>query len=153
MLSVVLDSDAQAWNLLYALAALTTATLVLVVVDKPFRDPHRPDWEGITLPDKLMIVAQVSQLVNYSVAAVCLQDKESRLAEGEFGVSDDVALFAAVTGFLMVGIQVGGLLYAYRKEKGAEETEEDEEGSGAADGAVQETANPLEAGDEADETE
>ena len=62
-------------------------------------------------------------------------------------------LFAAVTGFLMVGIQVGGLLYAYRKEKGAEETEEDEEGSGAADGAVQETANPLEAGDEADETE
>jgi hypothetical protein len=150
-----MDSDAQAWNLLLALTALTTATLVLVVVDKPFRDPHRPDWEGITLPDKLMIVAQVSQLVNYGVAAVCLQDKESRLLEGEFGTSDGIALFAAVTGFLMVGIQVGGLLYAYRKErkKNADETEEDEEGSGATDGAVQETANPLEAGDEADETE
>ena len=75
--------------------------------------------------------------------------------EGEFGTSDGIALFAAVTGFLMVGIQVGGLLYAYRKERkqDADETEEDEEGSGAIDGAVQETANPLEAGDEADETE
>ena len=82
MLSVVLDSDAQAWNLLLALTALTTATLVLVVMDKPFRDPHRPDWEGITLPDKLMIVAQATQLVNYGVAAVCLRNKESRLAEG-----------------------------------------------------------------------
>ena len=99
-----------------------------------------------------MMVAQASQLVNYGVAAVCLQDKESRLAEGEFGVNDGIALFAAVTGFLMVGIQVGGLLYAYRKEKGAEETEQDAEERGATDGAVQETANPLEAGDEAVET-
>ena len=61
VLSVLMDSDAQAWNLLYTLTALTTATLVLVVVDKPFRDPDRLEWEGITLADKLMIASQVAQ--------------------------------------------------------------------------------------------
>ena len=80
VLCVLMDSDAQAWNLLYTLTALTTATLVLVVVDKPFRDPDGVEWEGITLADKLMIVSQLSQLVNYYVAVECLRSKESRLA-------------------------------------------------------------------------
>ena len=55
VLSVLMDSDAQAWNLQYTLNTLTTATLVLVVVDKPFRDSDRLEWEGITLEDNLMI--------------------------------------------------------------------------------------------------
>ena len=51
-----MDSDEQAWNLLAALSTLTALTLLLVVVDKPFRDPERPDDNDIlTLADKLFI--------------------------------------------------------------------------------------------------
>ena len=121
VLSVLMESDAQAWNLLFTLAALTTATLVLVAVDKPFRDPDRLEWEGITLADKLMIVSQVAQLVNYLVAAVCLRSKESRLAEGSFGAGEEVELFAAVVGFALVGVQAAGMIYAYRHERTAKE--------------------------------
>ena len=120
VLSVLMDSDAQAWNLLFTLAALTTATLVLVAVDKPFRDPDRVEWEGITLADKLMIVSQVAQLANYLVAAVCLRSKESRLAEGSFKASEEVELFAAVVGFALVGVQAAGMIYAYRHERAKE---------------------------------
>ena len=120
VLSVLMDSDAQAWNLLYTLTALTTATLVLVVVDKPFRDPDRLEWEGITLADKLMIVSQLAQLVNYYVAAECLRSKESRLAEGSFGASEEVELFAAVVGFALVAVQAAGMIYAYRHERAKE---------------------------------
>ena len=121
VLCVLMDSDAQAWNLLYTLAVLTTATLVLVVVDKPFRDPDRVEFEGITLADKLMIVSQVAQLANYLVAAVCLRSKGSRLAEGSFGASEEVELFAAVAGFALVAVQAAGMIYAYRYERTAEE--------------------------------
>jgi hypothetical protein len=120
VLCVLMDSDAQAWNLLYTLAALTTATLLLVAVDKPFRDPHRLEWEGITLADKLMIVSQVAQLVNYLVAAVCLHSKEIRLAEGSFGASEEVELFAAVVGFALVAVHAAGMIYAYRHERAKE---------------------------------
>jgi hypothetical protein len=121
VLCVLMDSDALAWNLLYTLTALTTATLVLVVVDKPFRDSDRLESEGITLADKLMIVSQVAQLANYLVAAVCLRSKESRLAEGSFGTSEEVELFAAVVGFALVAVQAAGMIYAYRYERTAEE--------------------------------
>jgi hypothetical protein len=117
VLCVLMDSDAQAWNLLYTLTVLTTATLVLVVVDKPFRDPDRLEWEGITLADKLMIVSQLAQLVNYYVAAECLRSKESRLAEGSFGASEEVELLAAVVGFALVAVQAAGMVYAYRHER------------------------------------
>ena len=121
VLSVLMDSDAQAWNLLFTLTALTTATLVLVAVDNPFRDPDRLEWEGITLADKLMIVSQVAQLANYLVAAVCLRSKEIRLAEGSFGASEEVELFAAVVGFALVGVQAAGMVYTYRHERTAKE--------------------------------
>ena len=114
VLSVLMDSDAQAWNLLFILTALTTATLVLVVVDKPFRDPDRLEWEGITLADKLMIVSQLAQLVNYLVAAVCLRSKESRLAEGSFKASEEVELFAAVVGFALVGVHAATTYNPFR---------------------------------------
>lgn len=117
VLSVLMDSDAQAWNLLFTWATLTTATLVLVVVDKPFRDPYRLDWEGLTLADKLMVVSQLAQLVNYLVAALCLRSKERRLAEGSFGTSEEVELLAAVVGFALVAVQAAGMLYAYRYER------------------------------------
>ena len=149
MLSVLMDSDAQAWNLLFTLAALTTATLVLVAVDKPFRDADRLEWQGTTTADKLMTVSQVAQLINYLVAAVCLHSKESRLAEGKFGTSEQVELFAAVAGFALVGVQVGGMLYSYRSQPAKEtstgaarEVEWVEADDGKAE-AETELANPV----------
>jgi hypothetical protein len=147
VLCVLMDSDAQAWNLLYTLTALTTATLVLVVVDKPFRDPDRLEWEGITLADKLMIVSQVAQLVNYLVAAVCLRSKGSRLAEGSFGASEEVELFAAVAGFTLVAVQAAGMIYAYRHERAKDTStateREGEQGAAEAGKGEIEFENPV----------
>jgi hypothetical protein len=147
VLCVLMDSDAQAWNLLYTLTALTTATLVLVVVDKPFRDPDRVEWEGITLADKLMIVSQLAQLVNYLVAAVCLRSKESRLAEGSFGASEEVELFAAVAGFTLVAVQAAGMIYAYRHERAKDTStgteREGEQGAAEAGKGEIEFENPV----------
>ena len=63
-----------------------------------------------------MIVSQLAQLVNYYVAVECLRSKESRLAEGSFGASEEVELFAAVVGFALVAVQAAGMIYAYRHE-------------------------------------
>jgi Ca2+/Na+ antiporter len=119
LLTVLMDSDAQAWNLLAALTILTTATLLLVVVDKPFRDPEQPEADNIfTLADKLMIFSQMSQLLNYAVAAMCRLDEQSRIAQdGSRGTSDSVAFLAAVNGFGLVILQVLSLAYVYKKER------------------------------------
>ena len=101
---------------------LTTGTLALVAVDKPFRG--KADQDGATLGDKLMLVSLASQLINYGVSAVCLQHKEERLGSGLDEMSDEVALFAAVVGFLLVGVQVAGVVYTYLDEK-ANTTDED----------------------------
>ena len=115
LLSVLLNSDARAWHLLGSLVALTVATLVLVAVDRPFR--AKADQDGATLGDKLMLVSLASQLINYGVAAECLQHKEERLEAGLDGMSDEVTLNAALVGFLLVGVQVAGVVYAYLDEK------------------------------------
>lgn len=147
VLSVLMDSDAQAWNLLFTWTTLTTATLVLVAVDKPFRDPDRLDWEGLTLADKLMVVSQLAQLVNYLVAAMCLRSKERRLAEGSFGASEEVELLAAVVGFALVAVQAAGMLYAYRHERAKDTStgakREEEWAPGEAGKVDMEFANPV----------
>jgi hypothetical protein len=117
------------------------------VVDKPFRDPDRVEWEGITLADKLMIVSQLAQLVNYLVAAVCLRSKESRLAEGSFGASEEVELFAAVAGFTLVAVQAAGMIYAYRHERAKDTStgteREGEQGAAEAGKGEIEFENPV----------
>ena len=70
-----------------------------------------------TLGDKLMLVSLASQLANYGVAYVCLEHKEDRYYQGLDGMSDEVTLFAAVVGFLLVGVQVAGVVYTYLDEK------------------------------------
>ena len=145
LLSVLLNSDERAWVLLGSLVAITVATLALVAVDKPFRGDDEAEVQErkhkdrakdleTTLGDKLMLISLVSQLVGYAVAAVCLQSKEARFEEGLSDTSDEVAMFAAVMGLLLVAVQVGGMVYTYRKEKADEkrkhaeavEREEDE---------------------------
>ena len=118
---------------------LTTGTLALVAVDKPFRGKADQD-EDTTLGDKLMLVALASQLVNYGVSAVCLQHKEERLGSGLDEMSDEVALFAAVVGFLLVGVQVAGVVYTYLDEKADEKKK-----ANTTDVAKPHGANPKEA--------
>ena len=126
LLSVLLNSDDRAWHLLGSLVVLTTGTLALVAVDKPFRGKADQD-EDATMGDKLMLVALASQLINYGVAAVCLQHKEERLGSGLDEMSDEVALFAAVVGFLLVGVQVAGVVYTYLDEKADEKADDTED--------------------------
>ena len=119
LLTVLLDSDSQAWNLLVALTALAVVTLVLVVIDKPFRDPDLPDADDVlTLADKLMVLSQVLQLQNYGVAAACLYDEQHRIRQyGQRGTSESVAFAAAVCGFGLVAVQLLSILFAYCKKK------------------------------------
>jgi hypothetical protein len=165
LLTVLMDSDAQAWNLLAALTILTTATLLLVVVDKPFRDPEQPEADNIfTLADKLMIFSQMSQLLNYAVAAMCRLDEQSRIAQdGSRGTSDSVALLAAVNGFGLVILQVLSLAYVYKKEHAENQDEKREQvvrlfdnpltdqADDEDDAAEEEADEAGESGDEADE--
>ena len=72
LLTILLDSEERAWHLLGCLTVLSGGTLALVAVDKPFRGKADQD-EDATMGDKLMLVALASQLINYAVAAVCLQ--------------------------------------------------------------------------------
>lgn len=96
LFSVLMDSDAQAWRLLLCYSLLTTATLILVAVDKPFRwDDGSTDDDGMSFADKSMILAQACQLLNYGLAAICLRNKQSRMEQGRFGTDDDIELFAA----------------------------------------------------------
>ena len=97
--------------------AITVATLALVAVDKPFRGKADQD-EDATMGDKLMLVALASQLINYAVAAVCLQHKEERVEAGLEEMSDEVTMFAGGMGFMLVGVQVAGVVYTYLDEKG-----------------------------------
>ena len=107
-----------------------------------------------TLGDKLMLISLVSQLVGYGVAAVCLQNKEARFEEGLSDTSDEVALFAAVMGLLLVAVQVGGMVYTYRKEKADEKQKHGTKGKRSKKGKGKRQAkdhvikveNPLNAG-------
>ena len=120
--------------------AITVATLALVAVDKPFRGNTDQD-EDATLGDKLMLVSLASQLINYGVAAVCLQHKEERLGSGLDEMSDEVTLFAAVVGFLLVGVQVAGVVYTYLDEK----ADEKKKANTTTDEDKPQKANPKEA--------
>ena len=107
---------------------LTTGTLALVAVDKPFRGKADQD-EDATMGDKLMLVALASQLINYAVAAVCLQHKEERVEAGLGEMSDDVSLFAAAVGLALVGVQAAGVVYAHCDEKAEEKPATETQGS------------------------
>ena len=107
-----------------------------------------------SLGDKLMVISLVSQLVNFGVAAVCLQSKEERFQQGLSDTSDEVALFAAVMGLLLVAVQVGGMVYTYRKEKADEKQKHGTKGKRSKKGKGKRQAkdhvikvdNPLNAG-------
>jgi len=71
-LSIMLSSGEHAWTLLYILTAVAIAMLVLIFIDKPYRDGEQID--GMSQADWQAMLAQVLLLVSYGVAALCLQD-------------------------------------------------------------------------------
>ena len=101
----------------------------------------------------------ISQLVNYAVAVVCLLNKEARFEQGLSGISDNVALFAAVVGFVLVAVQVAPIVHSYitqDKDKPADKQASSEprekqlddmmaeiESGVAAGGAVEVVESPL----------
>ncbi len=88
-------------TLIVLLAANTAAQLVLVVLTKPFRDPERPNFTGLTEADKLMINGLASQLLNYGLAMVCLDEIEELGA-----LSESTKRFASVGAVILLLIQV-----------------------------------------------
>lgn len=119
-----MDADNHARFLLVALTALSMVTLLVVVVDKPFRDPDHPDDVGdtMTLADNLMVFSQLSQLTNYLVAFICLRDQAQQISKGTRDLSPKVELTSGLVGFGLIVLQAVALAYTYLKE--GEEAEE-----------------------------
>eukprot|EP01045_Picozoa_sp_COSAG04_P018017 COSAG04_NODE_1634_length_6102_cov_20.966184_4_plen_196_part_00 len=69
----------------YGVAALLTSAaallLILVAVDKPYRDSQ--GHEGLTEADKLQLLTLSAQIANYGVAFFCLTTQEDRKAAGQ----------------------------------------------------------------------
>eukprot|EP01043_Picozoa_sp_COSAG02_P049803 COSAG02_NODE_5041_length_4701_cov_154.801391_4_plen_682_part_01 len=81
--------------------------------------------------DRSMVVAQIIQLLNYGVAAICLRNKEIRSKQGEAGTSDGVAVFATIMGFLFIFVAVGDVVRTYiveRKEEKKNDSAQDDIG-------------------------
>jgi len=115
-----LTLDTRPWTLLYALAALALAMLLLILVDKPYRDEE--GHEGMTHGDWQAALSQVLLLIIYGVSALCLRDQEDQEAQisaselillgGKTELSDDVAFQSAVAGVGVVFVQISAVAYA-----------------------------------------
>ena len=79
--STLMDSEAKAKPLLYVLTSAAALLLVLVAVDKPYRDSQ--GHEGLTAADKLQLLTLSAQIANYCVAFWCITTQEARKAAGE----------------------------------------------------------------------
>ena len=101
----VLTLSGHPWAQLLSMALLSVVVLVLTIVDKPYRglDGH---GDAMTHGDKQMVLAQVLQLVSYSVIAFCMMDSANRHAHGAKGLSDTVELAALLVGLLVVVVQL-----------------------------------------------
>ena len=79
--TTLMDSEAMARPLLYVLTSAAVMLLILVAVDKPYRDSQ--GHEGLTEADKLQLLTLSAQIANYGVAFWCLTTQEDRKAAGE----------------------------------------------------------------------
>ena len=79
--TTLMDSEAKARPLLYVLTSAAALLLILVAVDKPYRDSQ--GHEGLTEADKLQLLTLSAQIANYGVAFWCLTTQEERKAAGE----------------------------------------------------------------------
>ena len=79
--SEMLDADENALTLLYVLFGGTLAFLLLVLVDKPYRDSQ--GHAGMTQADVLQSLQLAGQLCNYGLGYWCLTTQVARKAAGE----------------------------------------------------------------------
>ena len=79
--SELLKTDAKALQLLYVLAGATALLLLLVMIDRPYRDSQ--GHEGATQADYLQMLVLTAQLLNYRVGYWCLITQREREAAGE----------------------------------------------------------------------
>ena len=115
-----LTLDTHPWTLLYALAALALVMLLLILVDKPYRDEE--GHEGMTHGDWQAALSQVLLLIIYYVSALCLWDQEAQIEQisddelillgGKTELSDGVAFQSAVAGVGVVFVQISAAAYA-----------------------------------------
>ena len=96
---------------LSCVSALALALLILVIVDVPYRCPDG-DHSGVTSGDWQMVLSQLLQMLTYGVAAWCLMDNESRLGQGEVGLSPVVEFVSSLIGALIITIQLASLIPA-----------------------------------------
>ena len=79
--TTLMDSEAMAKPLVYVLTSAAVMLLILVAVDKPYRDSQ--GHEGLTEADKLQLLTLSAQIANYGVAFWCLTTQEDRKAAGQ----------------------------------------------------------------------
>ena len=103
--SVTLDRPKNAWKLLALLTIYALAFLALIIVLKPLRDHE--GHSGWTVGDKGQAVAQVAAVLQYAMAALCI----------EFGSDMPVAVEGFVILSCLVAI-VFPLVYMYQLDKG-----------------------------------
>ena len=79
--TTLMDTKAMAKPVLYVLTSAAALLLILVAVDKPYRDSQ--GHEGLTEADKLQMLTLSAQIANYGVAFWCLTTQEDRKAAGQ----------------------------------------------------------------------
>jgi hypothetical protein len=103
--AVMLDRPKNAWKLLALLTVYALGFLALIIVLKPFRDHE--GHSGWTVGDKGQAVAQVAEVLQYAMAALCIA----------FGSDMPVAVEGFVILVCLVAI-VFPLVYMYQLDKG-----------------------------------
>ena len=137
--SELLNSDEMALMLLYVLVGATASLLLLVIVDRPYRDSQGHD--GATDADKLQMLVLTSQLANYGVGWWCLTQQVSR-AESEMEKNTETGSYLSETEELLVALAsvlfvAGPLippaihLYRKRRRRKQEQQSKDEQESAA----------------------
>ena len=87
------DVEGHVWLLLMMLQVATGLLLLLVIVDRPYRDSEGHD--GMTGADALQILSLVTQLANYRLAVWCLARERTA------GLSDNEELLVALVALLL----------------------------------------------------
>ena len=111
----LMNSAPKAELLLMMLQVATGLLLLLVIVDRPYRDSEGHD--GMTGADALQILSLVTQLANYRLAVWCLA------RERTVGLSDNEELLVAVVALLLAIAPLVPAIAAahYRHRKDQEE--------------------------------
>ena len=99
--SELMNSDEMALMLLYVLVGATASLLLLVIVDRPYRDSQ--GHNGATDADKLQMLVLSSQLANYGVGWWCLTQQLSR-EESEMQMNAKTGSYLSETEELSVAL-------------------------------------------------